>query len=217
MSLQTLIMLYAHVYACLYLQHVAIVGGDGCPQTIPTQAIVEVCPGDQTEWIKASDRKQCDLINQNCTEKTEFQYHCLPNRFQNKLVEICAPTKVIVGQHCPYYDMQRNVIDTHYNQPCSMHTEPCANVYSSSMTHKYQECYKEIKEKRTTPALASPDSKVSLDVSDSNPMLSIGIYIIGVILVVIVILLAYLVHRFKGNQNETGSKNGETTNMLPSP
>lgn len=25
MSLQTLIMLYAHVYACLYLQHVAIV------------------------------------------------------------------------------------------------------------------------------------------------------------------------------------------------
>lgn len=142
-----------------------------CFQSIPTQTIVESCPEDSTEWIKASDKKQCNRISHNCSEIDDFQYHCLPNRLLNKLVEVCAPTKVIVGmteldysifkfweqinfdtlqirilyvfdvlqiegQHCPYYDLQRAIIEPNFNQPCSSHSDPCAIVYSSSVTYK---------------------------------------------------------------------------------
>lgn len=73
-------------------------GGEGCPQSIPTETVVEACPADSTEWIKAKEKKQCHLIIQNCTDKDRFQYHCLPNKFLDMLVEVCAPNKVIVGK-----------------------------------------------------------------------------------------------------------------------
>lgn len=187
----------------LYLQNVVIAVSKSCFQSIPTQNIVESCPEDSTEWIKASDKKQCNRIIHNCSEIDDFQYHCLPNRLLNKLVEVCAPTKVIVGQHCPYYDLQRAIIEPNFNQPCSSHSDPCSEVYSSSVTYKYQQCYKEIKGRKTMPA--SPESKVSLDVSDSNPALLIGIYVIGAILIIIVILFAiriYYLRPFTGNQND---------------
>lgn len=187
----------------LYLQNVVIVVSKSCFQSIPTQTIVESCPEDSTEWIKASDKKQCNRISHNCSEIDDFQYHCLPNRLLNKLVEVCAPTKVIVGQHCPYYDLQRAIIEPNFNQPCSSHSDPCAIVYSSSVTYKYQQCYKEIKGKKAT--LASYESKVKLDVSDSNPALLIGIFVIGAILIIIVILFAIRIHYlrpFTGNQND---------------
>lgn len=69
-----------------------------CPQSIPTETEVQTCPNDTTEWIKAKEKKQCNLIIHNCTEKDKFQYHCLPNKVLDKLVEVCAPTKIIVGK-----------------------------------------------------------------------------------------------------------------------
>lgn len=69
-----------------------------CPQSIPTVTVVHACPKDKTEWIKAKEKKQCNLIIHNCTEKDKFQYHCLPNKVLDKLVEVCAPTKIIVGK-----------------------------------------------------------------------------------------------------------------------
>lgn len=73
-------------------------GGEGCPQSIPTETVVEACPADSTDWIKAKEKKQCHLVIQNCTEEERFQYHCLPNKFLDMLVEVCAPNKVIVGK-----------------------------------------------------------------------------------------------------------------------
>lgn len=69
-----------------------------CPQSIPTETVVQACPTEKTEWINAKEKKQCNLIIHNCTEKDKFQYHCLPNKVLDMLVEVCAPTKVIVGK-----------------------------------------------------------------------------------------------------------------------
>lgn len=73
-------------------------GGKSCPQSIPTKTIVEACPVDSTEWIKAKEKKQCHLTIHNCTDKDKFHYHCLPNKFLDVQVEVCAPTTVIVGK-----------------------------------------------------------------------------------------------------------------------
>lgn len=187
MSLQTLLRLYV-LLAFLYFQIHAIVGSISCPQSIPTKTIVESCPEDSTAWIEASDKKKCNLIIHNCTEKNDFQYHCLPNRLLNTLVEVCAPTKVIVGRHCPYYDMQRNIIEPNFNQPCNSHLEPCAEVYSSSVVYKYQECYKEIRGQKTKQV--NPESKISVEL----PELAIGMYIISISVVVVVILFAVRIY-----------------------
>lgn len=72
--------------------------GVGCPQSIPTMNIVNSCPKDITELIKAKERKQCYLISQNCTTTDRFEYHCLPNKFINTFVEVCTPKAIIVGK-----------------------------------------------------------------------------------------------------------------------
>lgn len=187
MTLQTLKLLF--VYGILCLQNADITVSKSCPQSIPTVTVVHACPKDKTEWIKAKEKKQCNLIIHNCTEKDKFQYHCLPNKVLDKLVEVCAPTKIIVGQHCPYYDTERNIIEPNFNQRCNSDT--CPNVYSSNEAYRYKSCYEEIKKKDTRQV--SPGNKLSLEVSDSYPELANGIYIICGLLVVV---LAFIIIRF---------------------
>lgn len=185
MTLQTLMLLLVPAFLCL--QNAVTIEVDGCPQSIPTENVVEACPADSTEWIKAKEKKLCHWMIQNCTDKDRFQYHCLPNKFLDILVEVCAPNKVIVGQHCPYYDMQRKTIESNFNQPCNRGSNPCQPVYSSSEVYKYQICYDEIKEKETKQVTV--EKRISLEVSDSYPELAIGFYMICGILVVVLILM----------------------------
>lgn len=184
MTLQTLMLLLVPAFLCL--QNAVTIEGDGCPQSIPTENVVEACPADSTEWIKAKEKKLCHLMIQNCTDKDRFQYHCLPNKFLDILVEVCAPNKVIVGQHCPYYDMQRKTIEPNFNQPCNSGSNPCQPVYSSSEVYKYQICYDEIKEKETKRVTV--EKRISLEVSDSYQELAIGLYMICGLLGVVLIL-----------------------------
>lgn len=182
-----LFLLYIFVVVFLCLQNVTLKESESCPQSISTETIVEKCPVDSSEWIRAKERKQCHMVIQHCTATENFQYHCLPNKFLDVLVEVCTSTKVIVGQNCPYYDLQRKTIVPNFNQPCQ---NECPNVYSSSQAYKYQTCYEEVKEKETkqvTPENRS--SQLSLEVSESYPELAIGIYMICGLLIVVVILI----------------------------
>lgn len=79
--------------------------GEGCPQSIPTITFVHSCPKNITEIIKAKERKQCYLISQNCTTPDKFEYHCLPNKYINKFVEVCASKTVIVGKKTYYIEI----------------------------------------------------------------------------------------------------------------
>ncbi|XP_061167389.1 uncharacterized protein LOC133176255 [Saccostrea echinata] len=163
----------------------------GCSRSVPTLHIVERCPKDITEWIKEKDRKQCHQIQQNCTEIDNFEYHCLPNRVLDTLFEVCAPTRVIIGKHCPFYDVQQRVIGPNYNQPCKKHRKKCPDVYSSNELYKYQECYQEV----TTSLNAPKDSKeINIKGEESHPAFLVGIYLIIVCLVVVIGLFSFLVH-----------------------
>lgn len=187
MTLQPLKHLF--LYGILCLQNADIIGSKSCPQSIPTKSVIEACPMDKTEWIMAKEKKQCHLIIHNCTEKDKFQYHCLPIKVLDRLVEVCAPTKVIVGQHCPYYDTDRNIIEPNFNQRCN--SDACPIVYSSNEAYKYKSCYDEIKKMDTRQD--TPENRLSLEVSDSYPELAIGIYFICGFLVVV---LVFIIIRF---------------------
>lgn len=187
MTQQTVFQLYALVHACLHLQNVAVIRSESCPQAIPTRAVVAGCPKDQNAWDEAEKEKQCQLVIHNCTKKGKLQYHCLPNKELDMLVEVCAISRFIVGRNCPYYDMTQNLIYPNYNQPCSSHSKPCAQVYTSSEAYEYQECYKEINKGNAKPD--SSKSNLSLESLTSYPELAIGLYTACALLGVVVILL----------------------------
>lgn len=71
---------------------------EGCLESIPTITDVKKCPEDISEWIKSKRRKQCHLVTQNCTTLEGFEYHCLPDKFHERFMEVCAPRKNIVGE-----------------------------------------------------------------------------------------------------------------------
>lgn len=125
------------------------VKGEGCLQSIPTVTVVGNCPRNITEWIKSKSQKKCHLVIQNCTSSKTLDYHCLSDKFQENVYEVCAPRKQIVGGHCPFYDREKNIIEPNFYQSCKEHTTPCPNLYHSDMAFKYQECYGNVKENRT--------------------------------------------------------------------
>lgn len=116
------------------------VKSESCPPFISTINNVDKCPENKTEWLKATERKQCNRINPKCTE---IHYHCLPDRFLGQFIEVCAAPKLIVGHNCPFYDLERNSIEPNFNQQCREDENPCPEIYYSSSVFKYQGCYKE--------------------------------------------------------------------------
>lgn len=71
-----------------------------CQEAVNSVESVTSCPTSKTEWDIAALRKNCSRIasRQNCINVTEkFQYHCVINGLRNKLVEVCAPTRIIFG------------------------------------------------------------------------------------------------------------------------
>lgn len=43
---------------------------------------------------------------------------------------------ILPGGHCPFYDMEKNIIDTNFYQSCKEHTTPCPNLYHSDVAFK---------------------------------------------------------------------------------
>lgn len=71
-----------------------------CEEAVKSVKTVTSCPTSKTEWDIAALRKNCSGIasRQNCVNETEkFQYHCVINGLRNKLVEVCAPRRIIFG------------------------------------------------------------------------------------------------------------------------
>lgn len=147
--------MFGHKFLLLYLTLDFYADGnkntdDGCFQSIPTISAVDDCPKNMTEWMKAKDRKQCRWIFQNCTKQDRFVYHCLPDRYLEHFIEVCAPSKWIVGCNCPFYNTEKLVIEPNYNHPCKNHSVPCEAYYCSSSVYEYQDCYKEMRQKKTS-------------------------------------------------------------------
>lgn len=144
----------------LWIYFVPKVSCEGCLESIPTIAVVNRCPKDISEWIKSKSRKQCHLVHQNCTTLERFEYHCLPDKYHESFIEVCAPRKNIVGGHCPFYDEEENSVAINLYQSCKEHTTPCPDLYNSNVAYRYQECYTDALKRNTDDNKESALSKM---------------------------------------------------------
>lgn len=69
---------------------------------------------NEIEWEREKERKQCHLIIQNCTNAEKFQYHCLPDKFIDTFVEVCAPILQTVGKNIffPFFKVKDSIVYT---------------------------------------------------------------------------------------------------------
>lgn len=164
------------------------VKSETCPPLISTINIVDKCPVNETEWLKAKGKKQCSLqITNNCTD---VQYHCLADRFHERFVEVCAEPKFIVGQHCPFYDLDFTRIEPNFNQPCRDPLNPCPAVYNSSSVYKYQGCLK----KSLVNERAHVNSNSNPDIIEINyKVLQSGLSVLYMLLIIQALLLLILI------------------------
>lgn len=146
MSFNRLIFFWLHTVINFRLSTASNTTEEACLHSIPTISIVDHCPKDFSEWMVAKERKQCHWISQKCTKPERFAYHCLPDRYHKQFIEVCAPTKWIVGENCPYYNMEKHVIEPNYNHPCK---GQCPQYYCSSSVYEYQECFGRMQKKST--------------------------------------------------------------------
>lgn len=70
-----------------------------CPEAVSSMQSVAACPTSKTEWDSAALKKNCSELaaNQDCVYVNKFRYHCVINGLRNKLVEVCAPERIILG------------------------------------------------------------------------------------------------------------------------
>lgn len=115
-----------------------------CEEAVKSVKNVTSCPTSKTEWDIAALRKNCSGIasGQNCVNAIEkFQYHCVINGLRDKLIELCAPTRIIFG-YCVEFNVRGGVIQDQRSAPCNETFPKCDKIYSSSEAYKYPDCYK---------------------------------------------------------------------------
>lgn len=71
-----------------------------CIWSTQTVEKVESCPVSISEWERRKEIKKCNLLahKQNCTDVSNFVYHCVINEYGNALTEVCAPAYMINGK-----------------------------------------------------------------------------------------------------------------------
>nr|XP_022286430.1 uncharacterized protein LOC111099438 isoform X2 [Crassostrea virginica] len=85
--------------------------------------------------------KRCFDLKHNCGS---LEYHCVINEWTTEMIEVCAPTKVIVGKVCAEYNSGGMMIQRNSNAKC----KECPSVYSSPNSYLYPECYTYVRENR---------------------------------------------------------------------
>ncbi|XP_062589163.1 uncharacterized protein LOC134250842 isoform X1 [Saccostrea cucullata] len=113
-----------------------------CPETKDTVKYVSSCPLNMADVDQASRAKNCSSFPQNCTSLDLFKYHCLPNHYLDKFVEVCGVAVDIIYGHCAEYNEGGGVIQENYQTDCTKFSKPCPiESYSSVDTYKYADCF----------------------------------------------------------------------------
>lgn len=76
-----------------------------CPEPIATVHYVNSCPQSAEKWAEAAERLNCHSISTKCTT---FVYHCVMDPYQTRLIEVCAPKKLILGNKGFFYFLFKN-------------------------------------------------------------------------------------------------------------
>ncbi|XP_052704072.1 uncharacterized protein LOC128180198 isoform X2 [Crassostrea angulata] len=137
-------------------------GNRYCKEAVNSVEIVTACPTSKTEWEIAARKKNCERIasRQKCDSRERFKYHCVINGFRNKMVEVCAPLRIIFG-HCTEFNIHGGVIQNQRSTLCNDTFPKCDLVYNSSDAYKFTDCYKLVtngENLSTTPKYASTSS-----------------------------------------------------------
>lgn len=71
-----------------------------CIWSTQTVEKVKSCPVSISEWERRKEIKNCSLLaqKQNCTDVSNFEYHCVINEYENAFIEVCAPVYIINGE-----------------------------------------------------------------------------------------------------------------------
>ncbi|XP_062570777.1 uncharacterized protein LOC134232814 [Saccostrea cucullata] len=127
---------------------------------------VTKCPLTVEEVEKAANIKNCKALaqKQNCTDPSNFKYHCVINEEEDSLVEVCAPAYYIHG-FCTEFNVKGLLIQPHFSIKCNNIT-PCSERYLSTLAYQFPKCYDVVK-KRTFSPLINETTTISFDSSDS--------------------------------------------------
>lgn len=87
-----------------------------CPRTFDVITVL-ICPASREEYDKAALKKQCSQLasKRNCSDSSEFKYHCVISSYRNKFFEVCAPEKNIFGKSKDlHYSKHSEAVDKYY-------------------------------------------------------------------------------------------------------
>lgn len=154
-----------YIFLALVLLHnqMCIFGNRHCKDAVVKSVkIVTACPTSKSEWEIAARKKNCERIasRQKCAMVENFKYHCVINGLRDKMLEVCAPSRIIFG-HCTEFNIYGGVIQNQRSTPCNDMFPKCDLVYKSSDAYKFTDCYKLVTnggDLSTTPKYASTSS-----------------------------------------------------------
>lgn len=130
------------IFICILAELCMVSKGRYCIWSKQTVEKVKSCPVSISEWERRKEIKKCSLLaqKQNCTDVSNFEYHCVINEYENALIEVCAPAYMING-YCTEYNELGARIQLHFGLKCDDVQPPCAKVYRSTEAYKYPGCY----------------------------------------------------------------------------
>ncbi|XP_062583329.1 uncharacterized protein LOC134245083 [Saccostrea cucullata] len=161
-----------------------------CLKSRETVREVSHCPTTPEEWRKREEFMRCGSVLQSCTRPERFVYHCLPNSFWNKTIEVCAPKKSIVLHKCAEYNEEGTRIQTNFEHSCLDADITCPVHYSSDEAYKYQTCYKLESNLHTTKAQTNKkETSHSCDVQCASSAKKLKSNITEIVLLLLIISL----------------------------
>ncbi|XP_078329502.1 uncharacterized protein LOC111103649 isoform X3 [Crassostrea virginica] len=140
------------MYITYQMEHVL---AQSCPESLATKRYVKSCPMSKSAWNAAAEVMNCSAVKQSCASREEFVYHCLPNSYQNRLIEVCAIPTPITFPVCAEYNEGGNIVTENHFTDCQNYNPPCPNRYHSTEAYKYSECYN-VGQSSTTSTTSKP-------------------------------------------------------------
>lgn len=187
-----------------------------CEEAVKSVKNVTSCPTSKTEWDIAAFRKNCSGIasSQNCVKKNEkFQYHCVINGMRNKLVEVCAPTRIIFG-HCVEFNVHGGVIQDQRSARCNQTFPKCENIYQSSDAYKYPDCYKLVSiNEDSSSTKKGPPTTLKKTANEPLSLKHIAI-IIAVLSLVLISIFATIYLQFRRRRQRARNKIDESKEAM---
>ncbi|XP_062620520.1 uncharacterized protein LOC134282087 [Saccostrea cucullata] len=118
-----------------------------CHASASTVVSVKKCPEDSDAWTERAKIKNCSAVDQSCTKKENFKYHCVRNAYMNNLLEVCAPVWQSSG-FCVEFNEAGERVQDNYGISCKKFKQRCPDSYASTEIFNYPGCYTLLENKR---------------------------------------------------------------------